>query len=72
MCDASGGTVAVGNGETCLDDWWIIRDLFSINTFHEVILLKARFSKQRKLFIHLNNGGYSSIEHFNAFAEGLW
>lgn len=50
-CDASGGTVAVGNGGT-------IRDLFSSNPFPEVIFLKERFSKQGKLFIHLNNGGY--------------
>lgn len=58
MCDATGATGAVGNGGTCSRDWWTIRDLFSINPFHEVILLKERFSKQGKVFIRLNNGGY--------------
>lgn len=58
MPDASGGTLAVGNRETCLEEWWTKRDSFSINPFHEVILLKERFSKQGKLFIHLNNECY--------------
>lgn len=50
--------VAAGNSETSPEDWGAIRDLFPINPFHEVILLKGRFSKQGEFFIHLNNGSY--------------
>lgn len=58
MCGTFGGTVAVASGEICLEDWWTIRDFFSINPFYKVILLKERFSKQGKFFIYFNNGRY--------------
>lgn len=44
VCGASGGTVAAGDGETCPEDLWAMRDLFHTNPFHEVIFLKGKFS----------------------------